>query len=71
MTDIQENIDQILTLFERAASVEECSYVNVEEMNELMREEISLLTDDYDGCLLLGGVVNPVFTPSLIQNAPF
>jgi len=60
MTDIQENIDQILSLFERAANVEGCSYVDVEEMIELMNEEISIINDDYEGSLL-GGVINPLF----------
>jgi hypothetical protein len=60
MTDIQENIDKILVLFERATDVEGCSYVDVEGLRELMKEEVALLTDDYDGTLL-GGVVNPFF----------
>ena len=60
MTNIQENIDQILVLFDKAADAEGCSYVDVDEIIEMMNEDIALLADEYEG-ILLGGVVNPLF----------
>ena len=61
MTDIiQTNIDDILNMFQRATVVSGCDYVDVQDMNQRMSEEIGMLTHEYEG-VFLGGVINPFF----------
>lgn len=61
MTDIiQTNIDDILNMFQRATVVSGCDYVDVQDMNQRMSEEIGMLTHEYEG-VFLGGVINPLF----------
>ena len=61
MTDIiQTNIDDILNMFQRATVVSGCDYVDVQDMNQRMSEEIGMLTHEYEG-VFLGGVINALF----------
>jgi hypothetical protein len=66
MTDIvQTNIDEILQLFSRGAHLQgadmnSCQQVDVQDMNQAMNEELSMLDSGYDG-VLLGSVINPLF----------
>ncbi len=61
MTDIiQTNIDDILNMFQQAAELSGCDYVDVQDMNQRMSEEIGMLTHEYEG-VFLGGVINPLF----------
>ncbi len=66
MTDIvQTNIDEILQLFSRGAQLQSsdmnsCQQVDVQDMNQAMSEELSMLDSGYDG-VLLGSVINPLF----------
>ena len=61
MTDIiQTNIDDILSMFQRGAEVRSCEQFDVKDMNRCMSEEISMVTDEYDG-VFLSGAINPFF----------
>ena len=60
MTNIQSNIDKLLSLLEQALKVESSAYIDVEHIIHKMNNEIGLLTNQYDG-VLLGGVINPLF----------
>ena len=60
MSNIQNNIDMLLTLLERANSLESSTHIDVENIIQKMNNEIGLLKNEYDG-VLLGGVINPLF----------
>ena len=57
---IQTNIHQILLWFLRATEVKGCEYVDVNDINDRMCEEISMLKDG-NHKILLGGMINPLF----------
>jgi len=60
MSNIQSNIDLLLSLLDRANSLESSTYIDVEHIIQKMNNEIGLLKNEYDG-VLLGGVINPLF----------
>ena len=60
MSNIQSNIDMLLSLLDRANSLESSTFIDVENIIHKMNNEIDLLKNEYDG-VLLGGVINPLF----------
>lgn len=60
MSNIQSNIDLLLSLLDRANSLESSKIINVENIIQKMNNELGLIKNEYDG-VLLGGVINPLF----------
>jgi hypothetical protein len=60
MSNIQSNIDLLLSLLDRANSLESSTFIDVEHIIQKMNNEIGLLKNEYHG-VLLGGVINPLF----------
>ena len=60
MSNIQTNIDLLLSLLDRANSLESSTFIDVEPIIQNMNNELGLIKNEYDG-VLLGGVINPLF----------
>lgn len=60
MSNIQNNIDLLLSLLDRANSLESSTFIDVKNIIQKMNNELSLIKNEYDG-VLLGGLINPLF----------
>jgi hypothetical protein len=60
MSNIQSNIDLLLSLLVSANSIKSSTYIDVENIIQKMNNEIGSLKNEYDG-VLLGSVINPLF----------
>ena len=60
MSNIQGNIDLLLSLLDRANNLESSKFIDVENIIQKMNNELSLIKNEYDG-VLLGGLINPLF----------
>ena len=60
MSDIQGNLDLLLSLLDRANSLESSIFIDVGNIIQNMNNELGLIKNEYDG-VLLGGLINPLF----------
>lgn len=60
MSNIQTNIDLLLSLLDRANNLESSTFIDVKNIIQKMNNELSLIKNEYDG-VLLGGLINPLF----------
>uniref|UniRef100_A0A6C0E6C5 Uncharacterized protein n=1 Tax=viral metagenome TaxID=1070528 RepID=A0A6C0E6C5_9ZZZZ len=66
MSNIQSNIDLLLSLLDHASKLKSSTYIDVEDIIQKMNNDIGLLKNEYDG-VLLGSLINPLFR--ILNNA--